>query len=75
MAAVENDILIQFGRRLRQLRKAAGYSQEGFALECELDRSYVGAIERGERNLSLRNLHLMAKKLNMTLSTLLYDVD
>lgn len=75
MAAAEDDILIQFGRRLRRLRKAAGYSQEGFALECELDRSYVGAVERGERNLSLRNLHLMAKKLNMTLSTLLHEVD
>lgn len=75
MAAAKDDILIQFGRRLRRLRKAAGYSQEGFALECELDRSYVGAVERGERNLSLRNLHLMAKKLNMTLSTLLHEVD
>ncbi len=75
MAAAEDDILIQFGRRLRRLRKAAGYSQEGFALECEIDRSYVGAVERGERNLSLRNLHLMAKKLNMTLSVLFTELD
>lgn len=71
----EDDILIRFGRRLRVLRKAAGFSQEGFALECELDRSYVGAVERGERNLSLRNLYQMAKKLNVTLSALFDELD
>lgn len=73
--AAEEDILIRFGRRLRLLRKAAGFSQEGFALECELDRSYVGAVERGERNLSLRNLYQMAKKLNVTLSTLFDELN
>jgi transcriptional regulator with XRE-family HTH domain len=66
----EEDILIEFGNRLRSLRKAAGYSQEGFALECNLDRSYVGAIERGERNLSLRNLNKFANVLGLTLSGL-----
>lgn len=72
--AAKEDILIRFGR-LRLLRKAAGFSQEGFALECKLDRSYVGAVERGERNLSLRNLYQMAKKLNVTLSTLFDELN
>lgn len=63
-------ILISFGLRLRQLRKQKGFSQEGFALECGLDRSYVGAVERGERNLSLRNIKTIAKRLGVTLSEL-----
>jgi len=69
VAGHEDDpILEEFGLRLRKLRKERGYSQEGFALECGLDRSYVGAIERGERNLSLRNIKTMAKRLGITLS-------
>lgn len=70
----ENDILKRFGQKLRQLRKSEGFSQEAFALECGLDRSYVGAIERGERNLSLRNIETMAVKLNLTISELFQDL-
>lgn len=70
----EDDILERFGQRLRQLRKVQGFSQEGFALECGLDRSYVGAVERGERNLSLRNIQTIAAKLNMTISELFNGV-
>lgn len=65
---VKDNILERFGQRLRHLRKSKGFSQEGFALECGLDRSYVGAVERGERNLSLRNIRTMATKLDLTLS-------
>ena len=61
--------MIQFGERLRDLRKAAGFTQEGFALECQLDRSYVGAVERGERNLSLCNIYKMANKLNLSIAS------
>ena len=70
----DDPILIEFGLRLRQLRKAKGYSQEGFALECGLDRSYVGAIERGERNLSLRNIRIIAHRLGITLSELFAEL-
>jgi len=66
----DDPILTEFGVRLRKLRKAKGYSQEGFALECGLDRSYVGAVERGERNLSLRTIKTIAKRLSVTLSEL-----
>jgi transcriptional regulator with XRE-family HTH domain len=43
-----------FGNRLRELRKQGGYSQEGFAHAVELDRTYIGGIERGERNPGLK---------------------
>ena len=66
-----DDVLVQFGERLRALRKTAGLSQERFALDCELDRSYVGAIERGERNVSLRYVARFAKALDISLSEML----
>ena len=65
------DILVRFGERLRELRKAQGYSQEGFAAACELDRTYIGGIERGERNLALRNIEAIAQTLGISLSELM----
>ncbi|QDU82477.1 HTH-type transcriptional regulator SinR [Polystyrenella longa] len=65
------DILNRFGNRVRKLRKAQGYSQESFAAECGLDRTYMGGIERGERNLALRNLERIAQALKISLSELL----
>ena len=47
-----------------------GYSQETFAARCELDRTYIGGIERGERNVGLRNIEAIAKALNVTITTL-----
>lgn len=66
----KGDILTRFGQRIRDLRKAKGYSQEGFAAECQLDRTYIGGIERGERNLSLRNVELLANTLEVSISEL-----
>jgi transcriptional regulator with XRE-family HTH domain len=66
----EEDIQARFGQRIRDLRKARGFSQEGFAAECGLDRTYIGGIERGERNLSLQNINLLATTLGMSLSDL-----
>ena len=64
------DILKRFGKRVRELRKSQGYSQESFAAECGLDRTYLGGIERGERNVALRNVALIAKTLNISTSDL-----
>ncbi len=69
--ATKRDILVRFGARLRQLRSEQGWSQEGFAAECGLDRTYIGGIERGERNLALRNIHLIAETLGISLSELM----
>ncbi len=55
-----NKIKIYFGKRIRQLRLKRGLSQEAFADLCELDRTYIGGIERGERNVSLINIAKIA---------------
>jgi transcriptional regulator with XRE-family HTH domain len=54
-----------FGRRVRQLREARGISQEAFAHGIKIDRSYYGSIERGERNVSLENICLIADGLGV----------
>jgi transcriptional regulator with XRE-family HTH domain len=66
-----DDILVRFGQRIRQTRKKRGLSQEAFAAECGLDRTYVGGIERGERNVALRNIERIAETLDMTVSQLM----
>lgn len=68
------DILVRFGQRVRELRSDQGYSQESFAYACELDRTYVGGIERGERNLALRNIEKIADTLGITVSELMEGV-
>jgi transcriptional regulator with XRE-family HTH domain len=55
---------------VRKLRQEQGYSQESFAAECGLDRTYVGGIERGERNIALRNIERIAEALEVTISEL-----
>lgn len=54
-----------FGARVRQVRKARGLSQESLAYEAGLDRTYVGGVERGERNVSLLNICKLAKALGV----------
>ena len=65
-----DEIQISFGRRVRELRKQAGYSQEGFAHECGLDRTYVGGVERGERNVAIVNIAKIANALGISISDL-----
>lgn len=59
------------GSRIREQRKALGFSQEEFAHIAGLDRSYMGAVERGERNLGIDNLHRIADALKCKASELL----
>ncbi len=68
------DILVRFGRRVRELRKEYGYSQESFAHACGLDRSYMGGVERGERNLALRNIETIADTLGISITELMEGV-
>ncbi len=56
----------KFGNRLRQIRQNMGLSQEELAHLCNLDRSYMGGVERGERNISLVNIHKIADALNIS---------
>lgn len=52
-----------FGRNLRSLRKARGFSQERLAHEAGIDRSYLGKVERGEVNITLTKIYLLADQL------------
>lgn len=63
--------LVALGKVIRELRLELEYSQEAFADEVGIDRSYVGGIERGEHNLALMNLMKIAKTLNLSSSQLL----
>jgi len=60
----------QFGERIRKLRLARGMSQEKLAFKSGVHRTYIGGIERGERNPSLKNITAIAKALDATLSQL-----
>ncbi|MBV9073305.1 MAG: helix-turn-helix transcriptional regulator [Acidobacteria bacterium] len=58
-------------RRLREMRRRRGWSQETMAEKCGLHRTYVGAIERGERNITLDTLHNLANSLGVSAAELI----
>jgi len=60
-----------FGQRVRSLRQARGFSQEAFALQCGMDRTYMGGVERGERNIALLNICKIANALDVPLPELM----
>ncbi len=68
------DVLERFGRRLRDKRTALGLSQERFADKAKLDRTYVSGIERGKRNLALRNIEAIANALGISIAELMEGV-
>lgn len=63
-------ILERFGTRVRDARRAKNLSQEAFADLCGLDRTYISGIERGKRNVALRNIALIAEALDVSISKL-----
>ena len=65
---------MRFGKAVRKRRHKLGVSQEEFADMCGLDRTYIGGIERGERNVSLMNIERIAKALRISLSELFREV-
>lgn len=70
----ESEAQMQLGERVRRLREQRGWSQEGFAHEGGLGRSFAGAIERGEKDIRLSTLIKLAKALGVTLSQLLKGI-
>lgn len=66
----KDPILIKLGIQIRNLRKAKGFSQERFAAEVGLDRTYMGGVERGERNIAALNLIQIAKCLSVEVGEL-----
>jgi transcriptional regulator with XRE-family HTH domain len=59
-----------FGDRVRSLRHAIGLSQEALADKAGLHRTYVGSVERGERNVSLDNIYALARALGAPVASL-----
>ena len=70
-ANTDKKILGIFGERVRSLRLSRGLSQEALALAAGLDRTYIGGVERGERNISLINIQKIASALDVTVADLL----
>jgi transcriptional regulator with XRE-family HTH domain len=68
------DIRLRFGKAVRKKRHTLGVSQEEFADICGLDRTYIGGIERGERNVALVNVERIAKALKISLPELFRGV-
>ena len=71
----ENDpLLLDFGEHLRELRKKQGISQENFAFQTGLDRTYISGLECGKRNPTLKIIYKLAKSLDIEVSELLTGV-
>ena len=70
MKAFENNIKKIFRARVRALRTEKGWSQEDFAFECGLHRTYIGAVERGERNILLENIKKIANTFRIDIAEL-----
>jgi transcriptional regulator with XRE-family HTH domain len=64
----------KLGKRIAALRKKQGFSQEGFAHECGFHRSYMGAVERGEKNITLAMVNKAARALKISLAELFKGV-
>lgn len=66
--------LVKLGENIRLLREERGFSQEDLAFEAGLDRTYIGGVERGERNLTILSSLKIAKALKVDLSMLVKEV-
>jgi len=66
----KDDVLIKFGKRINQLRTEKAWSQEKLADKSGFHRTYIGMIERAERNISLRNIKKLAQTFNIEIKNL-----
>lgn len=67
------DILIRFGQRVREERMRLGISQEELASRANVHRTYMGMIERAEKNITLENIEKICKALNLSVSEFFND--
>jgi transcriptional regulator with XRE-family HTH domain len=75
MNLADRHFLRDLGFRLRELRQARGLTQQGLAEQCGLHRTFVGSVERGERNVSILNLRLITGVLRVPLAGLFTDAE
>ena len=64
----------KFGKRVRELRLQSNMSQERFALQIDMDRTYLASVESGKRNISLENIYKIANGFGLTLEELFKGV-
>ena len=69
------ELQIVLGKRIREHRLKAGFSQESFADHCGLHRTYMGGVERGERNLTIQSVMTVATGLGISMSELLAGIE
>lgn len=67
---MKSDVLVKFGQRVREERLKLGLSQERLAAAAGLHRTYIGMIERAEKNLTLENIAKIAKALGLPIRDL-----
>ena len=70
---MKKEILIKFGNKVRKERNKLGLSQEELAAKAGVHRTYIGMIERAEKNITLENIEKVAKALNLKLSDFFSD--
>ncbi|MCF7802687.1 MAG: helix-turn-helix domain-containing protein [Candidatus Marinimicrobia bacterium] len=73
--ATSNDIKTVFGQVLRTYRQNAGLSQEALAFECDLHRTFIGMLERGERRATIDTLFALASALDVSPHALIQDLE
>ena len=70
----KKEILIKFGERVREIRKEKGLSQEELSFKADLHRTYIGMIERAEKNITLLNIEKIAKAFEIKVSDLFHGL-
>lgn len=71
---LNDDITILLGNRIKELRMKTGLSQEKFAIQINMDRTYFASAEAGKRNISIRNIKKIADGLGVSLSFLFDEI-
>lgn len=71
----KKNILIKFGERVREIRKEKGLSQEELSFRADLHRTYIGMIERAEKNITLLNIEKIANALEISINDLFNEKD
>jgi len=72
---MKSKLLIMFGRKVQKIRKEQGLSQEELGHKADLHRTYIGMIERAEKNITLLNIQKIALALDVSISDLLNFAD
>ncbi len=71
---MKKKLLVKFGQKVREERLKKGLSQEGLAAKAGVHRTYIGMIERAEKNITLENIEKISRALDLKISNLFKDI-